>query len=1102
MSNRNLIPVKTSIFRNKLSKILERLQKDKDKIPQQTREAIVTEAVRLLSTFYKTVNSPQFKPVPAISGTKPELEEYNTAFEEIKDDVEILFAELENLEAVVVEQFNLITAQANRINSRVKKLNSRITDFSLFSKLPIKNAIFFSDSFNDTSKVEPSSPLLNATECALNEAEGIVTLPVNQTDSVTLTVTATPSINSNSNGRPGNNEEIAAFQVNDNISAVLDGNPDTWFEYERVVKEDDGESLVLDLTINLTEEQVINFIRINPNNFGTKTEVEIEEIATSADGFVYKSIKDEIPITGFFTKDEQNVFKLAPSTSKYAGQGLFTFTPRFAKYVKITLRQISPYIINTVQGEQFRYAIGLRDIEIKRTAYESSGELVSSTFTTESEIKKVILRTNEIPSEASELGRIDHQVSFDDGNTWVNIQPLEEDAVLNTPTTAAEIVNVNTEDTNSISTSTPAMSIRHKALLSRNDDAFNESSVTFAEVVTDKTELKSVPLSEPWKFTLEGNPMIDSLAVIDPNYGSRGNPNTKYIVGIGTGTAQNFSLPWENLRLDKTKNAQNNIDLNVILRVFVGGEEWSQVATLTTSTSTSKHFSLSPIYANSGDSIIESEIARARRIAEEARQSALAHARTGALINPTSIRDSSSTTILYPEIIGLELKFGNNTNGLAPPNNALIEILFTEERLFPVYKGEHKSNILFTTSIDKQTISILRRGLILQHTVELTREANIHRLPHRHLIVDADYPIVFTNADGVFNTEIPFLNGQSAPEGELDATGEYSIDVDRGIIFSFDRTDITPGTVTYYYQSQVQLSETDWDWGDELPLHKSVTIKEPAWVPNKFTGYAVPSGVFKINLPNLAIVEGSVNFQGTTGIAEGDNPFLEEVPFIDGSSELTIVIKTEEVVPELNPVANIATFATLNKIHTSDQYNVSFTNQTLFATSVVDLISVNAPGEYFVDRTSSNVHVYTTTQVVDAGSIHYYTADPSKIPTGAYSVDYENGFIYLQRAVPNSLVSVDFEYVDYFIRYNIARPVSPSNWTYNSTDKSITISPNEVALRARMPNVHGTSTIRPSTYQINYKYIMESRRKVSDLTKFFTPILKDYILQIVTDDLL
>jgi hypothetical protein len=1108
MSNRNLIPIKTTIFRNKLAKILEQLQKDKDKVPQQTKEAIVAEAVRLLSVFYKTIEGAQFKPILAIPGTKPEFEDYNTTFELIKDDIDILFAELENLESIVVEQFNTITTQTNRINSRVKRLSSRITDFALYSKLPIKNALFFTDSFTDTSKLDTGSSLLNASECDVNQAEGILTLPIDQAATETLVVTAAPVINSNSNGRPGNNEEVGALQINNNLSVILDNNPDTWFEYERVVQEDDGVPLVLDFAMNLITEQVINFIRINPNNFGTKTEIEIEDISTSVDGLVYKSIKDDIPITGFLLEDEPNVFKLAPSTNKFAGQGLFTFTPRFAKYIRIILRQISPYLITTVQKQQFRYAIGIRDVEVKRLAFENTGEAISSVYDVGSEIKKIVLRVNQIPLEGSELADIDHQVSFDDGNTWINIQPLSQDAILNVPTTSAEVVNVNTEDSNSIKTTSPATTLRYKTILKRNDNNFNESSTTFAESIQEIAELKSIPLTEPWALVLDNKPIVGSVAVLDTNFGSRGNTNVKYLLGIGTGASLKFKLPWDNLQLDMVKDTDNKINFIDIIRVFVGGEEWTRVDTFSGESSSSK------VYTLSADSEFIPELINVINTIPSAPVTTTHGSSTGSIgsglgqVTPINTGGPFPAPIIFnPEGRPpgtLFLHFGNGTTGKSPDQNSLIEILFTDERLFPVSNTAHISKIKFPTSIDKSTISIYRKGLILQHTTEISRATNIHRLAHRNIVIDSAHPIKFTDPDGVFVAiqQKAFSNGLASPEGELTTDGDWSIDKDRGIIFSFTKTEDTPGTVTYFYQSQALLSSTDWDWDDDLPIHQSIVIKDSAWVPNKVVGHVVPDNVQHIHLPHFSIIEGSIQFVGTDGFAENDNPFLEEVPFLNGINELSTVVKTQEQIPVLagSPVAN---FTTSLKIHPDTLLDVSFSNAEIFVNEEATFSGVDTLGDYYVDRPTSTIYVHTGGDTfTDTGKAHYFIEDPSKIDTGIYSIDYERGEIHLQRSVPDDTVTVNYEYSEYYMRYNVARTVPATDWELDPSTRTIKILSNETSNRAIIPNVSGTNIIRPAAYQVNYKYIATSRRSIGDLQNFFTPILKDYVLQVVTADFL
>lgn len=1071
--NRNLIIVKTSIFKNKLSSILDRLQQDRDKIPQQTKEAIVAEAVKLLSLFYKTLDGPGFNPTRVVPGTSPEVEDYNNNLQSLSDDLDILFSELENLEAVVIEHFNTFTTQANRINARIKRLSSSIVNFELFSKLPIKNSIFLSDSFSDTSKIDVNSPLLNTDQCEIDQVEGIIKLPLDSISTRNIQVTIKPTINSNSNGVEGNNQEIGITQTHDDISVINDENPDTWFEYERVVQDDDGVPLVLDFTLNLGTEDVINFIRINPNNFGTKTQVKIEDISTSIDGLVYKSIKDEFTFTGITAPKEDELFTLAAATNKFAGQGLFSFTPRFAKYVRIILRQLNPYIIQTTVGPQFRYAIGIRDIEVDGLGYKQSGELVSSVFDVGAEIKKVALRTHEFPGN-NELGSILHQISIDDGNSWLNIEPINDNGTLNIPA-IAEVLNINTEDTDSVNTSTPVTTIRYKAKFHRNDDAFNSSSSAFAEEIEEASELKTVPLVEPWALTLDKVPVDGSIALLDTNFGSRGNPLYKLVVGTGTGGRKQFNLPWGNIRLDRSKTLVSgvwNLDFNNIATVYVEGEEWTSVPDINAASNTDKvfQFVLGRVFNIGSKQTIEDQ----------------------------QLPDAEKNTTMIGQV---SILFGDGTHGVSPAAGALIEVLFSEERLYPVHKGPHTAKLQFLTGSDKSVISIYRKGQILPEITKLNANTNIHKLKHRNIIVDSDHPITFTNTDGTFTHRVTFSNGTHSPTGELISSGDWSIDVDRGIIYSFDRTFSSPGSVSYYYQDQVQLDATHWDWGDDLSIHRSVEIKEQAWVPNKIEGFAVISGVNKINLPNLAILEGSVQFNGISGFSSSDNPFVQEVPFIDGVDELSTTIKVEDKVPTLTPVSSVASFVTNIAIVSDTKFPVVFSNTTVFATSVGSLVAVNSLGKYFIDRSTGTISVHTGgATLTDTGTYSYYTSDPAKIPTGAYSIDYESGEIYTQRPVPSSGVTINYQYVDYFIQYNIGRKVSPNMFTFDPVNNRVLVSSGETALRARIQNLPGTNQLRPATYQVDYKFIATVRKNIEQLVKFYTPVLRDYILQIVTAD--
>lgn len=1057
--NKNLIPQETALVFNKLSKILDNLSKDREETPIQTQEALIAEAAKLINLFYKSIKDPRFKPVTVFSLSNPVIEDYNDNFQQISDDIEILFAEFENIEAVILNQFNLITTQTNRINARIKRLSSSVTDYYLYSKLPVNNSLFFSDSFTDSSKVEVGSSLLNGPECFLNQSEGIVLLPIDTSATKTIDVTASVLINSNSNGRAGNNEEIGALLVNDDPDLINDNNADTWFEYERVAKEDDGIPLILDFVLNLSKDQGINYIRIDPNNFGTKTEIEILDISTSSDGILYKSIKDEFAITGLIVEDEKNIFKLSPSTSKYAGQGIFTFTPRFAKYVKIQLKQSSPYIIQTTQGPQFRYAIGLKNVEIQAQAYKGSGEIVSSVFATDSDIRKVTVYTTQVPLPGSELTEIKHQVSLDDGNSWIDISPIANNS--NFSNSVAEVVNINSADSNSITISNEPKSIRYKAILSRHDEKFTENSSSFAELIKHTSEIKSVPLLEPWSLPLEKPPLLGSITLLDPSFGSRGRENSKYIVGIGTGEKQSFKLPWETYNLDKSKvDVSYLTSTDLASTVYIGGEEWTKVSSFASSSATDKHYKFisAPFFNNS--------LNRFETLSE---------------------RETSSN-----KENSLILIFGDNIKGLAPPSGSLIEIKLTEERLYPIKKTEHSSELAFPHSNKKDTVSVYRKGNIVSAHSNIISGNTIHRLSNRNVVPTTSKDIVFDDTVTFSNQKI-FINGENSPAGELEDPGDWSIDYERGIVFSFSRP-TTTSVVSFSYQELKILTEEDWDFGEGSLGNAPVVIKDKEWNTLRGSTVSIDNGATVIHLPHLSVLEGTVKFNNVGELTS----FKKEVEFIDGYNELSNFYPTEETIPTLNPTGLTAIFSTLIKM---DSERAVFTNTDVFANQVVSLINVVAEGDYFIDLVTSTITVHTDgNTITDPGKITYLIQDNSKVESGIYSVDYKLGIIYLQTAVAGTGVTVDYEYSDYYIKYDIARKVPESDWTYNPSNNSINIGSAEVHNRSNISSIQGSNSFRPTTYLLDYKYIETTRKNISSLAPLFSPILKDYVLQVITSN--
>jgi hypothetical protein len=1032
--------VPSTLLRNKLGRLALRLQQQAkpggDNPNFDTLESVVAESIKILSQFYRNLAQPLYTPTLAIADTVPDADEFNNNFQVIKDDLDTIFMEFENMEGVVVGNFNYMTSRLNRLNRKLKSTYSRMGDFILFSDLPSKDAIFFSDSFNNLARVQVHSPLLNAQQCEINQVEGIATLPIDRASQVPINIQEIPVINSNSNGRAGNNEQVGAV-FHGLISDILDNNADTWFEYERVVSVDDGVPLVFDFTINLGEAKIINFVRINPNNFGTRTPVEVLNINTSVDGREFVSVKDDIPLAGFITEDEDNVFLLAPNTSKFAGQGLYTFTPRKAKYLHITLKQSTPYLITTSRNvEKWRYAIGVRDIEIQALPYQTKGEVVSTEFVINDDVSKVVVLSNQSPDAASisTLASIQHYVSPDNGQSWYQIRPRSSAGLTAQQQEVPEILDFNGVTPGSIQTDNEVRTLRYKAVMERFPDAFVDNSPDLAQEIGSNTELHPPPQGTPFSISLENSPLDDTLRLIDPQFGSRGKEDVKYQIATGTGGKVVILLPFRPLARDFEKTTSPPYELvdKAPERVYVDGELWT------------------------------------------------------AGLSSSSAAVDKKYRLNYEEG---RLEFGDDTIGKAVPQGSTIAMTLGEERLFPTRGTDHIAKLDYTTSNDKGQAQITIVQPATTATAVLKKGALRHQL-NPYIVPES-----------VQGGSLEDINEQVFQDGSVELTDpdHWSVDYVNGLLYLKTPTDTTLDfTITYRYHPHIVLSQDDWEFIDtDEGIADAVSIADPVFQTFPADTIEVPSGVRYFNVEHLAVVRGTMEFFGpASGV------FDTEVEYIDGRSELLgVVHATEPIAPMVNvgPGGERRDINFSLPVTTDTTFSVTFTNRQVFANQVTTShLDVDSPGEYFIDRINRKIYVWVASDVRYPGNVDYYYRDPQANLSGRYSVNYHTGEVFTFNVTPDSDVTVRYEYTDMRMKYDIARLVPQADWGYDSGENKITIKDREILKNVRTPQASGSSAHAAKYYQVTYQYVKKSRADVKELEPFFSPVLKDYALKVIT----
>jgi hypothetical protein len=1107
-SNKYMIADKSKLLKTKLESIATKLQGSIESEELQTQEEYIFEAIKAIQSFYKDLTEPALGVEDVLTVREddlPDPELYNRIWQLVLNDLITIFTELENIENLTLANFNFITTESNRLTARLKSVSSKLGDFILYSLNPNRDSLYFKDSFNDLSKVDVGTSLLNVEECDISQAEGIVTLPIDRTQDSIVKINETPIINPNSNGVAGNNQELGA-NFNGSLSVILDNNPDTWFEFENVVStiSDTQDPLVLDLTINLGSENVVNYIRINPNNFGTKTVIKIDKIETSIDGQVYTSIKDDIPIADFVEEDEENIFSLAPSTSKFAGQGIYSFTPRKVKYIHFVFRQAEPYVIETTVGQRLRYAIGIRDIDIRNWTYQSEGEFISLPFETTDEVRKVLLSSNQNPSQTSELAAIDWFVSPDNGATWHEIQPKEftpTSQVVSTP----EILEFNGPSANTINTSVPVNTLRVKAKLIRNNDAFVEGSSTFNKVVVTASETYKVPEESPFTIELEQPPVDDTVVVVDPLFGSRGIPEAPYIVGHATDglDIRRFYLPFDRLPRPFKKVSDGGSPEKWSLEpkpasewfhLSVGGEEWTQAsAALSTY---SADFEAGDIYR------------------------------------------------LYTlDVIRRIVQFGNSQNTLSPGSNEPIGIWMDAERLFPSEDdNNHIAQLDFHTSSNKDDFTIKRYDDVKNATEVLPRKATVIQLQHDNITDSTSIESIIggmilakTGNNGI---RVTFLNGKD----EFVVSGTdvpWSMDEEHGQIYLSTTTpDNSDVSVTYKHQPIYELSVDDWDWATTDVLRDSVSIKNSAWKSRTIEDEEIPatSGIRIFDLSQLSVEKGTLSLELTvSGVTlstdDSQHPFKKEVDFIDGVVELggEIVQTTETISKNITSSAGASTnqiisFSLKENISTDTDHSILFSNAGSVFNLANEIIFIDeqafingdteltSNGDYSVDRNSASGTygtVYTRVAtgpsspvtVEDPGTVSYFYTNPNFSPAGLYSVDYSMGRVYTQLQTDSGAsgawkIFATYDFTDFRAEYKIARLLDKSSYDIDVVDATITFKDSEILKYQQLPK--GYVFDGPRYYLVNYDYVSTTREDIEDLQPSFSPVIKDFSLRVLT----
>lgn len=115
---------------------------------------------------------------------------------------------------------------------------------------------------------------------------------------------------------------------------------------------------------------------------------------------------------------------------------------------------------------------------------------------------------------------------------------------------------------------------------------------------------------------------------------------------------------------------------------------------------------------------------------------------------------------------------------------------------------------------------------------------------------------------------------------------------------------------------------------------------------------------------------------------------------------------------------------------------------------------------------------------------------------GYYTVDYLNGVIYTYSALAGSLY-LDYNKSDYYLEYNIAVEIPKEEYIVDADNSSITFSDRYIirTFSNSLSKLSGRTLFKTA-----YKYALQIEQNPKELEPFYTPLLKDYRLAVLTKE--
>jgi len=332
----------------------------------------------------------------------PNVRDFDLAAAQSRDLLLLNLERLRSISRLYIKYFNNEKLALLELIGSLRRARQKRATLSLWNQATDKHVI--SENFLNFNHLDYD--FIQEGQLTVDTAQGLATLPVKVSSNLGV---GRIRVGSKSRGVAGNSD-LDIQTDNSDPAFLLDGNPDTWFEYERL----DTGPCELQLTCELNSPEIVNQISIEPVNLGSGLTFEIQDIVFTDDK-VSTGIRDLLP-----TRLPDDFFTVKPvgRDTHWAT----SFLPVKCRTISISFKQASSYTvrIDTVDeriANRQRFAVALRSIEFRKNEYEDIGGINSREVKIPGALYAAESIIDIVPA-SSPLYAAKFDVSSDGGETW------------------------------------------------------------------------------------------------------------------------------------------------------------------------------------------------------------------------------------------------------------------------------------------------------------------------------------------------------------------------------------------------------------------------------------------------------------------------------------------------------------------------------------------------------------------------------------------------------------------------------------------------------------------------------------------------------------